>query len=73
MPHQCMQHAYLVQAWDVGNSCKHNGVVLPFSSAPVGRRAGGVDAMSWLGAFMMMMIGACSDCLCWPPATVARD
>jgi hypothetical protein len=34
--------AYLVQAWDVRNSCKHNGAVLPLSAAPVGRGADGV-------------------------------
>jgi hypothetical protein len=28
--------AYLVKAWDVRNSCKHNGAVLPLSSAPGG-------------------------------------
>jgi hypothetical protein len=38
--------AYLVQAWDVRNSCKHNGAVLPLSAAPVGRGANGVDAMA---------------------------
>jgi hypothetical protein len=37
---------YLVQAWDVRNSCKHNGAVLPLPSAPEGRRADGVDAMA---------------------------
>jgi hypothetical protein len=31
--------AYLVQAWDVRNSCKHNGAVLPLFAAPVGRGA----------------------------------
>jgi hypothetical protein len=35
-----------VQAWDVRNSCKHNGAVLPLSAAPVGRGARGVDAMA---------------------------
>jgi hypothetical protein len=38
--------AYLVNAWDVRNSCKHNGAVLPLSSAPGGRGADGVDAMA---------------------------
>jgi hypothetical protein len=38
--------AYLVQAWDVRNSCKHNGAVLPLSAAPVERGADGVDAMA---------------------------
>jgi hypothetical protein len=38
--------AYLVQAWDVRNSCKYNGAVLPLSAAPVGRGADGVDAMA---------------------------
>jgi hypothetical protein len=38
--------AYLVQAWDVRNSCKHTGAVLPLSAAPVGRGADGVDAMA---------------------------
>jgi hypothetical protein len=38
--------AYLVKAWDVRNSCKHNGAVLPLSSAPGGRGADGVDAMA---------------------------
>jgi hypothetical protein len=37
---------YLVQAWDVRNNCKHNGVVLPLSATPVGRGAYGVDAMA---------------------------
>jgi hypothetical protein len=37
---------YLVQAWDVRNSCKHNGAVLLPPSAPVGRGADGVDAMA---------------------------
>jgi hypothetical protein len=40
---------YLVQAWDVRNNWKHNGAVLPLSSAPKGRGADGVDAMaSWV-------------------------
>jgi hypothetical protein len=41
--------AYLVKAWDVRNSCKHNGAVLsrgPLSSAPRGRGADCVDAMA---------------------------
>jgi hypothetical protein len=38
--------AYLVQARDVRNSCKHNGAVLPLSAAPVGRGADGADAMA---------------------------
>jgi hypothetical protein len=38
--------AYLVKAWNVRNSCKHNGAVLPLSSAPGGRGADGVDAMA---------------------------
>jgi hypothetical protein len=38
--------AYPVQAWDVHNSCKHNGAVLPLSAAPVGHGADGVDAMA---------------------------
>jgi hypothetical protein len=33
-------------AWDVRNSCKHNGAVLPVSAAPVGRGADGVDALA---------------------------
>jgi hypothetical protein len=37
---------YRVQAWDVRNSCKHNGAVLPLPSAPEGRGADGVDAMA---------------------------
>jgi hypothetical protein len=37
---------YLVQAWDVRNSCKHNGAVLPLPSAPEGRGADGVDALA---------------------------
>jgi hypothetical protein len=37
---------YLVQAWDVRNTCKHSGAVLPFPSAPVGRGVGGIDAMA---------------------------
>jgi hypothetical protein len=47
--------AYLVQAWDVRNICKHNGVVLPLFAAPVGRGADGVDAMVSFGNLMMMM------------------
>jgi hypothetical protein len=47
---------YLVQAWDVRNSCKHNGAVLPLPSAPEGRGADGVDAMARLGNMMMMMM-----------------
>jgi hypothetical protein len=35
-----------VQAWDVRNSCKQNGAVLPLPSAPEGRGADGVDAMA---------------------------
>jgi hypothetical protein len=45
--------AYLVQAWDVRNSCNTieavlplSGAVLPLSAAPVGRGADGVDAMA---------------------------
>jgi hypothetical protein len=38
--------AYLVKAWDVRISCKHNGAVLPLSSAPEGRGVDGVDAMA---------------------------
>jgi hypothetical protein len=49
--------AYLVQAWDVRNSCKHTGAVLPLSAAPVGRGADGVDAMASFGNLMMMMSG----------------
>jgi hypothetical protein len=30
----------------VRNSCKHNGAVLPLSSAPGGRGADGIDAMA---------------------------
>jgi hypothetical protein len=37
---------YLVQAWDVRHSRKHNGAVLPLPSAPEGRGADGVDAMA---------------------------
>jgi hypothetical protein len=37
---------YLVQAWDVRNSCKHSGAVLPLVAAPEGRGADGVDAMA---------------------------
>jgi hypothetical protein len=37
---------YLVQAWDVRNSCKHNGAVLPHPSAPEGRGADGVDGLN---------------------------
>jgi hypothetical protein len=37
---------YLVQAWDLRNSCKHNGAVLFLPSAPEGRGADGVDAMA---------------------------
>jgi hypothetical protein len=32
--------AYLVKVWDVRNSCKHNGAVLPLSSAPGGGARG---------------------------------
>jgi hypothetical protein len=46
-----------VQAWDVRNSCKHNGAVLPLSAAPVGRGADGVDAeLAEFGNLMMMMM-----------------
>jgi hypothetical protein len=45
-----------VQAWDVRNSCKHNGAVLPLSAALVGRGADGVDAMAEFGNLMMMMM-----------------
>jgi hypothetical protein len=38
--------AYLVQIWDVRNSCKHNGAVLPLFAVSVGRGADGVDAMA---------------------------
>jgi hypothetical protein len=37
---------YLVQAWDVRNTCKHSGAVFPFPSAPVGRGVDGIDAMA---------------------------
>jgi hypothetical protein len=37
---------YLVQAWDVRNNCKHNGAVLPLSSAL--RGAGPMALMLWL-------------------------
>jgi hypothetical protein len=37
---------YVQHAWDVRNSCKHNGAVLPLSATPVGRGADGVDAMA---------------------------
>jgi hypothetical protein len=46
--------AYLMHVWDVCNSCKHNGAVLPLSVAPVGRGADGVDAMACFGDLMMM-------------------
>jgi hypothetical protein len=36
----------LVQAWDVRNTCKHSGAVLPLPSAPVGRGVDGIDAMA---------------------------
>jgi hypothetical protein len=36
----------LVQAWDVRNSCKHNGAVLPLPSALEGR--GPMALMLWL-------------------------
>jgi hypothetical protein len=39
---------YLVQAWDVRNTYKHSGAVLPFPSAPVGRGVDGIDAMALL-------------------------
>jgi hypothetical protein len=45
-----------VKAWDVRNSCKHNGAVLPLFAAPVGRGADGVDAMALFGNLMMMMM-----------------
>jgi hypothetical protein len=35
---------YLVQAWDVRNSCKYSGAVIPVVAAPEGRGADGVDA-----------------------------
>jgi hypothetical protein len=34
------------RTWDVRNSCKHNGAVLPLPSAPERRGADGVDAMA---------------------------
>ena len=37
---------FLEKAWEVRNCRKHNGAVLPPSSAPVGRGADGVDAMA---------------------------
>jgi hypothetical protein len=37
---------HLVQAWDVRNTCKHSGAVLPFPSARVGRGVDGIDAMA---------------------------
>jgi hypothetical protein len=37
---------YLVQAWDVRNTSKHSGAVLPLPSAPVGRGVDGIDAMA---------------------------
>jgi hypothetical protein len=37
---------YLVQAWNVRNTCKHSGAVLPFPSAPVGRGVNGIDDMA---------------------------
>jgi hypothetical protein len=40
-----IQDAYAYD-WDVRNSCKHNGAVLPLPSAPEGRGADGVDAMA---------------------------
>jgi hypothetical protein len=40
------QNVFLEKAWDVQNRCKHNGAVLPPSSAPVGRGADGVAAMA---------------------------
>jgi hypothetical protein len=40
------QSSRLQVAWDVRNNCKHNGAVLPLSSAPEGRGADGVDAMA---------------------------
>jgi hypothetical protein len=45
---------YLVQAWDVRNTCKHSGAVLPLPSAPVGRGVDGIDAMMMM--MMMMML-----------------
>jgi hypothetical protein len=35
-----------LHAWDMRNSCKHNGAMLPLSSAPLGRGGGGFDAMA---------------------------
>jgi hypothetical protein len=40
--------AYLVKAWDVRNSCKHNRAVLPLSSAPGRGSAGPMALMLWL-------------------------
>jgi hypothetical protein len=37
---------HTAQAWDVRNTCKHSGAVLPFPSAPVGRGVDGIDAMA---------------------------
>jgi hypothetical protein len=41
--------AYLVQAWDVRNSCKHNGAVLPLLLfLPLRWGAGPMALMLWL-------------------------
>jgi hypothetical protein len=48
---------YLVQAWDVRNTCKHSGAVLPVVAAPVATGgAGPMALMLWLDGMMMMMM-----------------
>jgi hypothetical protein len=37
---------YLVQAWDVRNTCKHSRAMLPLPSALVGRGVDGIDALA---------------------------
>jgi hypothetical protein len=37
---------YCVQAWDLRDTCKHIGAVLPLPFAPVGRGVNGINAMA---------------------------
>jgi hypothetical protein len=47
LQHEANQKAaQIMQAWDVRNTCKHSGAVLPLPSAPVGRGVDGIDAMA---------------------------
>jgi hypothetical protein len=45
---------YIVQAWDVRNSCKHVGAVLPLVAALEGR-SGPMVSMLWLDRIMVSL------------------